>query len=314
MEFQFCCSYVIPQNAFTGRKHKEILKNVEGRVRAGELMAVMGPSGAGKSALLNILAKAQVPGVATGYMLVNGHELTSSLFKRYCAAVPQADNHWAFLTAREHLVFATALSQPESTIATKDKFVDDLLKALGMESCQHTRAGNALIRGLSGGQRRRLSVAIALCKQPSLLLLDEPTSGLDSAAASRATSYLRLICSSRNVAMICSIHQPSAMMMNDFTSVLVLSAGRTVYAGQTNELAAYVQRVHPASGSAVTELNPAEDIVQIASKDFNDAPAVDKILDAWSHSAPRLQIPLESTLPPALSPDTTPNRELFDRE
>ena len=164
-------------------KDRYLLRNVSASVSSGEVLAVMGPSGAGKTTLLRMLALEKGPGTPYGNVTLNGHAFTRTVYTAHAASVEQEDSLWAFLTAREQLEYAVRLSRPALRSAERAAAVDELLGALGLESCQHTRAGNALVRGLSGGQRRRLSLALALAKEPLLVFLDEPTSGLDAAGA-----------------------------------------------------------------------------------------------------------------------------------
>ena len=121
--------------------------------------------------------------------------------------------------------------------------MDELLSVTGLTSCADTKAGGFLFKGLSGGQRRRLSLAVALVKEPSLIVLDEPTSGLDSAAAAAILTLLARIARSRRAAVVCTIHQPSALVFAGFHKVLVLSGGRVAYCGPRKEMAAHFGRV-----------------------------------------------------------------------
>ena len=126
--------------------------------------------------LLNLLTLERGSGTPSGTVTLNGHAFTLDVFRKHAAIVNQTDQLWAFLTAREHLEYATALYQPSVTASERRASVDRLLADTGLEVCQHTKAGNELFKGLSGGQKRRLSLAVALCKSPRVVFLDEPTS------------------------------------------------------------------------------------------------------------------------------------------
>ena len=252
---------------------KALLTDVTGSVDAGHVLAVLGPSGAGKTTLLNTLTLQKlVGGTPTGDVRVDGEPLTTALYDRTCAYVEQSDSLWASLTAREHLEFATALYA-----STKD--VDSLIAAVGLEDVQHTRAGNEIIRGLSSGNKRRLSVALALVKRPPVLFLDEPTSGVDSASAMRMMTFLKDIASSTNAAVLCTIHQPPAAVFAGFDNAMVLSMGRVAYFGKASKMSEYLTSI----GSPPSEgTNVAEFVLDLVNKDFTSASTVKKTLGKWA--------------------------------
>lgn len=171
-------------------KKREILCDVSANIVSGTDLAIMGPSGSGKSSLLNLLTLAATNGEIYGEVTINGHKISSKRFRKFCAYVPQEDHLCPFLKCREILEYAMDFYLPVEA-DTKAKRVDSLLKDLGLESCQNTFCGNQFLKGLSGGQKRRLSLAVALAKEPLILFLDEPTSGLDSAATSEIVAVLK---------------------------------------------------------------------------------------------------------------------------
>lgn len=124
-----------------------------------------GPSGAGKTSLLRVLTFEALGGVAEGIVTFNGLPLNSQLFKATCGLVAQEDYHWAFLTCRETIAFAADLLSPHASQAEKDVAVNTMITKMGLDSCADTLVGNAFQHGLSGGQKRRLSVAVALMKK-----------------------------------------------------------------------------------------------------------------------------------------------------
>ena len=138
------------------------------------------------------------------------------------------------------------------------------------------------MRGLSGGQKRRLSLVLAFAKQPALVILDEPTSGLDSAAAASIMSFFGRSASEMNLAILCTIHQPSAKVFNGVDDCLVLSKGRTAYFGPAKDLISYLKSIgHPVP----LQMNPAEFVLDLINEDFTDADGVDAVLDKWQPSA-----------------------------
>lgn len=158
------------------KNKKMILDAVHGVSKTGETLAILGPSGAGKTTLLKVLTLDAFGGQATGTVMLNGENISSEAFKKRCTLVAQEDFHWAFLTCRESLEYAAALTMAAPD-EERSKQVDRMMKKMGLEICADTRVGNAFIQGLSGGQKRRLSIGIALLKKPEVLYLDEPTSG-----------------------------------------------------------------------------------------------------------------------------------------
>jgi ABC-type multidrug transport system ATPase subunit len=163
-------------------KEKSIINGISGTVKPGEMLAVLGPSGSGKSTFLDILAQKRKGGVVNGTVKVNGLEwIESAVFKKLTGYVDQDDYHISCLTVREILQFSADLRLPEATTdAQKKKRVDVVLEQLGLTHIQHSRVGNHTKRGISGGEKRRLSIGVELVTNPSILFLDEPTSGLDS--------------------------------------------------------------------------------------------------------------------------------------
>ena len=207
---------------------------------------------------------------------------------RACIYVPREDTLWPSLTPREHLSFAFKLYQPALSAGAREAAIDGLLSATGMTSAQHTKAGGLLFQGLSGGQRRRLSLCIALVKQPRVLILDEPTSGLDSAAAAAIITLLKSIAAKCSAAIVCTIHQPSAAVFSAFSQVLVLSEGRVAYYGERDGMASHFASIgkplHTQDGGSCAAANPSEAVLDLISKDISSSETVATVLDAWEAS------------------------------
>lgn len=264
-------------DAKSTRKH--IVSNVSGQALSKEVFAILGPSGAGKTSLLNVLTlnafgkKAEISGKCT----LNGLPITQNLFAKHFCIVPQEDSHRAFLTCRESIRYAADFWLNGSK-EEKDEEVEQLLKRLGLDACGNTRVGNQFIQGLSGGQKKRLSIAISLLKKPAVLLLDEPTSGLDAASSSHVMGYIRNLAVNLNIIVVCTIHQPSSAIYNSFEKVLLLSGGRTAFCGSPERSVVYFSSL---GYNTPKNTNPAEFLLDCINSEFTDFQAVNKVLDGW---------------------------------
>ncbi|CZR68022.1 probable ABC transporter CDR4 [Phialocephala subalpina] len=225
---------------------RRILDHVDGWVKPGTLTALMGVSGAGKTTLLDCLADRTSMGVITGEMLVNG-KLRDASFQRNTGYVQQQDLHLETTTVREALNFSALLRQP-AHVLRKEKlaYVEEVIKLLDMEEYADAVVG-ILGEGLNVEQRKRLTIGVELAAKPPLLLfVDEPTSGLDSQTSWAILDLLEKLTKSGQ-AILCTIHQPSAMLFQRFDRLLLLaSGGRTVYFGDIGKnsktMTAYFER------------------------------------------------------------------------
>ncbi|CAK0810094.1 unnamed protein product [Prorocentrum cordatum] len=260
----------------------QILEDVTAQVQSGDVLAIIGGSGAGKTTLLDAVSnESKARCERQGRVQLNGRELSRRIFRKSCAYVAQADLLCATATVREALEFAAALYQGTRSCRSNAAAVDGLLQETGLSACQRVLVGDgALIPGISGGQRRRLSVAVELLKRPTVLVLDEPTSGLDSAAAEAIFCILRRIAQEKQIAVMCSIHQPSSHIFQLFDRLLVLSSGRMCYFGAAQEAAAHFTQmgfIHKAG------VNPAEFLLRATNTDFCSVQQVQRICDIWDH-------------------------------
>lgn len=247
---------------------KQLLEDVSGQVKAGELMALMGPSGSGKTTLLNTLARRDNGSAATtGSVLVDGKHLAQRTFRKLTSYVEQEDALIGSLTVRETVDFSTRLSLSTS-ISKSDRLarVDALLKAFGLTEQAHTLIGTPLRKGISGGQKRRTSVAAQIITAPKILFLDEPTSGLDSFASFEIISHLRTVARQYNLLVVASIHQPSTATYGLFDKLLLLSQGKTCYYGPLPDVSSYFES---AGFPIPLHVNPAEHLLAITNTDFS---------------------------------------------
>lgn len=210
------------------------------RVRSGQMLAVIGSSGCGKTSLLDIITCRDEGGtMRSGQVLINGKPNTPQLVKKSIAHVRQDDRLLPHLTVRETLAFVAKLRLPTHfTQAQRDQRVDDVIAELRLRQCAHTRVGNDYVRGVSGGERRRVSIAVQLLWNPGILILDEPTSGLDSFTAHNLVITLSRLARGNRLVLL-SVHQPRSDIFQLFDLVVLLSSGSAVYCGPARDMVPY---------------------------------------------------------------------------
>ena len=184
---------------------------------------------------MDVLSLRKTSGKVTGDIRINGHPQNSNSFRRVTGYVEQFDVQSPQLTIRETVEFSAKMRLDESIpMKAKLKFVDLILAMLELDSIAGFLVGDDT-GGLSFEQKKRLSIAVELASNPSIIFLDEPTSGLDARAASVVMRSLRRI-ADRGVAVVATIHQPSVAIFNSFDSLLLLkSGGETVFFGELGE-------------------------------------------------------------------------------
>uniref|UniRef100_A0A2P2N0U2 ABC transporter family protein n=1 Tax=Rhizophora mucronata TaxID=61149 RepID=A0A2P2N0U2_RHIMU len=215
---------------------KVLLDDVSGEAREGEIVAVLGASGAGKSTLIDALADRISKESLKGSVTLNGEALESRLLKIISAYVMQDDLLFPMLTVEETLMFAAEFRLPRSLSKSKKRArVQALIDQLGLRSAANTVIGDEEHRGVSGGERRRVSIGTDIVHDPILLFLDEPTSGLDSTSAFMVVKVLQRIAQSGSIVMI-TIHQPSYRIVGLLDRLILLSHGKTVYSGTPRNL------------------------------------------------------------------------------
>ncbi|XP_019424918.1 PREDICTED: ABC transporter G family member 12-like [Lupinus angustifolius] len=243
----------------------KVLNGLSGYAEPNRIMALMGPSGSGKSTLLDAMAGIVSTNVSmSGNVLLNGTKRSTCC--RDISYVTQEDYFLGTLTVRETLTYAAHLRLPCNM--TKDeinKVVTKILDEMGLQDCADCRLGNWHLRGISNGEKRRLSISIEIITQPHILLLDEPTSGLDSAASFYVMSSLRSIAHNGRI-VICSIHQPCSEVFNLFDDLLLLAAGETVFFGERTMA---VKFFADAGFPCPTRKNPPEHFLRCVSAEFD---------------------------------------------
>jgi ATP-binding cassette, subfamily G (WHITE), member 2 len=245
--FNVGCSYPSKRS----KKEAVTLTGSTGVLRSKELVAIMGQSGGGKSTLLDILSLRKTLGNLTGELSILGEHVDDissktkdSRLQKYSAYIPQQDIFFPTQTPQEAVAFVAnlRLGKEERGTIVRQQFIHSLLDKVGLGGDVRLRPiggglpGGIVIRGLSGGERKRLSLACALAMKPKILFLDEITSGLDSENALLTMKLLKRLCLRVEIAAAVVIHQPSPEVFQLFDRLVLLSSGKTVFSGKTTEL------------------------------------------------------------------------------
>mmetsp|Transcript_105347 Transcript_105347/g.187284 ORF Transcript_105347/g.187284 Transcript_105347/m.187284 type:complete len:662 (-) Transcript_105347:55-2040(-) len=259
-----------------------ILTAVTGICEAGRLTGVMGPSGSGKTTLLNILAGRQ--NTKGGNMSLSGQISTGGAavdpvnFRSNIAYVMQEDALLSFETPRECLAFSACLRLSGVSEEERAEFVEKLLNTLHLQSCAGTIVGSALVKGISGGEKKRTSVGVELITDPKMLFLDEPLSGLDSYAAYTLIEALKELAIA-DVPILCTVHQPSSEIFAMFDDVVMLHAGEIAYHGPASDLAEHFNKL---GFACPANFNPADHVMFLLQKE--DPQRIREVKDSWKQS------------------------------
>lgn len=222
---------------------KHILKDVTGVVNPGQVMAIMGPSGAGKTTFLDILARKNKRGTVQGNIRVNGSIVSDEEYREVIGFVDQEDTMMATLTVYETILNSALLRLPaDMKFKAKDAKVMEVMAQLGILGIKDQIIGTSEdngLRGISGGEKRRVGIACELVTSPSILFLDEPTSGLDSFNAYNVVECLVNLARNYRRTVVFTIHQPKSNIVALFDQLVLLAKGRCVYSGPFDKCQQY---------------------------------------------------------------------------
>ena len=245
--------------------HKTILSSVSGHLPAGSFTAIMGASGAGKTTLLNFLSNRRFYLASikhSGKVYLNGHERSEVDFNTFVAYVMQDDVLMESMTVREILDFTAQLRLPPDKAHVR---MEEVVEQLELTKILDSRVGGILARGISGGERKRVAIAMEILTDPCVLFLDEPTTGLDSFSAENVIGLCGHLASLGKT--VCyTIHQPNSYIFSMFRSLIILADSKTVFHGDARTAMEYFKE----KGFDFPPLsNPAEQIIDVLSEQAN---------------------------------------------
>ncbi|XP_027362845.1 ABC transporter G family member 17-like [Abrus precatorius] len=258
-----CLTYTVTKRKKVENKWSkeevDLLHDITGYAPKGCITAVMGPSGAGKSTLLDGLAGRIASGSLKGRVSLDGTTVSASLIKRTSAYIMQEDRLFPMLTVYETLMFAADFRLGPLSLSDKKQRVEKLIEQLGLSSSRNTYIGDEGTRGLSGGERRRVSIGVDIIHGPSLLFLDEPTSGLDSTSAHSVIEKVHHIARSGST-VILTIHQPSSRIQLLLDHLIILARGQLMFQGSPKDVSLHLARM---SLKVPKGENPIEHLIDV---------------------------------------------------
>ncbi|XP_011702056.1 PREDICTED: protein white isoform X1 [Wasmannia auropunctata] len=278
---------------------KHILKDVCGVAYPGELLVIMGASGAGKTTLLNTLTFRSARGLsASGLMAANGQRISPGVLTSRMAYVQQDDLFVGTLTVTEHLMFQAAVRMDRQIPRNQRiKRVNEVIDELALSKCRNTVIGiPGRVKGLSGGEMKRLSFASEVLTDPPLMFCDEPTSGLDSFMAHQVVSILKAL-AARGKTIVVTLHQPSSELFALFDKILLMAEGRVAFMGTAAQACAFFKTL---GATCPSNYNPADFFVQalavVPGRELTCRHAIETTCDTFRRSEYGANIALQAEI------------------
>ncbi|XP_065868046.1 ABC transporter G family member 23 [Euphorbia lathyris] len=242
-----------------------ILHSVSFQARSSEILAIVGPSGTGKSSLLRIISgRVKDENFDPKSVWINGGCVCNpAQLRKICGFVAQEDNLLPLLTVKETLMYSAKFRLKDTSSEEKAKRVERLMAELGLSHVADNFVGDEENRGISGGERKRVSIGVDIIHDPAILLLDEPTSGLDSTSALQVIELLSSMAKSKQRTIVLSIHQPSYRILRHIRNFLILSHGSVVHNGSLDSLEETINKL---GFQIPSQLNPLEFAMEIMNK------------------------------------------------
>ncbi|CAN7084495.1 unnamed protein product [Brassica oleracea var. botrytis] len=251
-------------------KKRQLLWDVTGALKPGVLTSLMGVSGAGKTTLLDVLSGRKTRGDIKGEIRVGGYPKVQDTFARVSGYCEQFDIHSPNITVEESLKYSAWLRLPYNIDSKiKNELVKEVLETVELEDIKYSMVGLPGVSGLSTEQRKRLTIAVELVANPSIIFMDEPTTGLDARAAAIVMRAVKNV-SETGRTVVCTIHQPSIDIFETFDELILMkNGGQLVYYGplgkHSSKVIDYFERI-PGVPKIQKNCNPATWMLDITSK------------------------------------------------
>ncbi|XP_050220402.1 pleiotropic drug resistance protein 3-like [Mercurialis annua] len=280
LDLQYCVDTPLEmrKRGFAEKK-LHLLSDITGSFRPGILTALMGASGAGKTTLMDVLCGRKTGGTIEGDIRIGGYPKVQDHFARISGYVEQTDIHSPQITVEESLTYSAWLRLPsEIDPKTKSEFVNEVLETIELDGIKDSLVGLPGVYGLSTGQRKRLTIAVELVSNPSIIFMDEPTTSLDARAAAIVMRAVKNVVETGRT-VVCTIHQPSIDIFEAFDELVLLKmGGRIIYSGplgqHSSRVIDYFENV-PGVPKIKDNYNPATWMLEVTSKSAETELGVD---------------------------------------
>lgn len=273
----------------------KLLEGVSGYVKPGQILGIMGPTGSGKSLLLSLLAGRLLTGEVEGEVYANGTPRKKDW--RYILSFIEQDTGYLDprLTVKEMIEYTADLTITGSYSDNERKLrIDQIMRVMDIAHIANSTIGGELTKGISGGERKRLCVALELLQEPKVILLDEPTSGLDAKSAVDFMKYIHQLAIIDQLSVIVTIHQPRMSVLSKFSSICLLAEGRSVFFGSIDEALEHFDEL---GYKCPADMNPAEFFVELLKNpedtgDEHNGQTLRNLIESWkeTYHQPRISV------------------------